>query len=168
MRKSVVSFFLIAPFFLIALFFSSLPAGAAPLHVRAATAISASVGAGDPVCSLDGSIARRQARATPSWSNALADSRTLKLFRADDRFVAQSKDKVTARLLLPPELTSADPRWSSADASDRENANANAAVNHLFAPPNGMSLFVTQTNNDRPSGASEPNATLAAVQLLIH
>jgi len=162
MRKSVVFSFLIASFI------SSLPAGAAPLHVReAAATISASAAAVDPVCSLDGSITRAQNRATPSWSNALADASALKLFRADNRLVAPT-DKVTAQTLLPPELPSADGRWLSADASDRENANANAAVNHLFAPPNGMSLFVTQTNNERPRGAGEPNATLAAVQLLIH
>ena len=163
MRKSLAFFFLIAPFI------SSLPADAAPLHVRAATAIvSTPADAGSPVCSLEGLTTRPENRATPSWSNALADSKTLKLFRADERFVRPlSNDKVTAQLQLPPE-PSAEPRWLSADANDQENANANAAVNHLFAPPNGMSLFVTQTNNDGLRGASQSNATLAAVQLLIH
>jgi hypothetical protein len=186
MRKSLVFFFLIVALL------SSAPTLASPLHLRESNirasniresniresdfAIFTSADAGNAAwCSIDPHLVLRDNRASVFWpielnrkGFAAADAG----YNADDRRTPRGglvSDEAAAQpLLLAPPVRGPRGQWLSAGADSRPNVEANATANHLFAPPDGVNLFITQTGNDRPIGARDSNATLAAVQLVIH
>jgi hypothetical protein len=169
MRKSLVFFFLIAPLL------TSVAAAASPLHLGQSNMRAlASDDAGDAArCSLDRRFVLPDA--SSSWSTELNNGgfNTADVeYRAGDRWTPRGGvdyGRAAEQVSLPaPRIREPQRHWLPAGADEQPNADANAAVNHLFAPPDAVDLLVTQTGNDRPKGARDPNATLAAVQLVIH
>ena len=64
-----------------------------------------------------------------------------------------------------------DQLWALS-VENRWKADANLSMEQMFKPPNGVSLFVTQTTEDMRGGGIEskykPNSTLGAIELVIH
>jgi hypothetical protein len=61
-------------------------------------------------------------------------------------------------------------RWASS-ADYRWEPDVDRAIDHVFEPPSGVSLAVTQTREDVRDGfepSYKPNSTLGAVELKIH
>jgi hypothetical protein len=170
-RKSTFFFFLIAPLL------SYAAASASPLQAgESNTRVLASSDAGGAArCSLDPQFVAPDNRASASWSSELnrnAFDAANAGYQPDDRWTPRGGlvyDEAAAQTpLLVPRLREPHRHWLPAGANEQPNADANAAVNHLFAPPDAVNLFVTQTGNDRTKGVRDSNATLAAVQLVIH
>jgi hypothetical protein len=151
MRKSIAFFFLVAPLL------SSVPALASPLHLRESNIhVLASADAGDAArCSLDRQFVLPAS--SSSWNG-------------DERWTPRGGSVYgdAGAQTLAPHIREPHRHFLPASADGQPNADANVAVNHLFAPPDDVNLFVTQTGNDRPKSARDSNATLAAVQLVIH
>jgi len=77
--------------------------------------------------------------------------------------------KVTA-FGSPDTVDGSDRQWASS-SEYRWKPDVDRAMDHVFRPPSGVNLFVTQTREEERDGfehSYKPNATLGAIELEIH
>jgi hypothetical protein len=78
-------------------------------------------------------------------------------------------NRMVTSFASPDAVDGSDRQWASS-SEYRWKADVNRAMDHVFKPPSGVNLFVTQTREEVRDGFEhnyKPNSTLGAIELEI-